>query len=462
MNQTDDLSYKDSARETFLNSPLTPLIVRNAFPAVGAMLIMSLYQIVDGIMVGRRLGPEAIASVNIIYPVLAVFVALAAMIGAGGNARLANLLGAGDERGAGSVLSIIVLLGVITGISGTIFTLFAAHPLLLLLGTSGASEVMSGEYLHALAPFFLPMILSFIFEQSMRNDGRGFLATIVMVVLALLNIALDYVFLYIFDMGLGGAAYATGISHSLGACVFLGYFFRKMFLKKAGLRFRTPEKIRETVTITAANGFSEFFNNAAAGITIFLFNRNILRTVGLNGVAAFSLMQYISVVGLMFLLGLNNGVQPILSYNHGAGMTSRVRGTLLRLMTAGLCTGLLFWIILCFFSGPLIGLFIKEHPAVIELTIHVSRMVSWSMIPLCFGVIGSMYFTALEYAGTSLIISAARSLVFIVIGLFLLPPVLGTDGIWLTPLFSELLTAVLTVLLILLTNVSLTRTARQS
>ncbi|MEW5919633.1 MAG: MATE family efflux transporter [Bacillota bacterium] len=427
----------DPAREVFLNCPLGMLILKNALPAVASMLFMAFYQVVDGILVGRRLGPEALASVNILYPILAVFVGLAVMIGVGGNARVAVLLGAGETRQARRTLGLITALGTALGIGGTIVVILAFPQILSALGTSGELGELAGEYLIALCPFFAPMILAFILEQSLRNDGRPNMATLVMAAMAILNIVLDYIFLFILNMGIAGAALATGLSQSLVALIFLAHFINKTIRRRPGLGFAVPGGGIPALRAIALNGSSEMFNSLAAGLTTFLFNRIILSYVGVMGVAAFALVQYMLMVGVMIFIGMSNGTQPIWSYNHGAGHAGRVQGTLNRLLAASLVVGIIFFIMLRWQAGAMAALFIPGHTEALALTLRVARIISWSMLFMPVGIVVSMFFTSLEKAGNSMVVAVSRGLVFTVMGLTIFPLLWGEWGIWITPVFAE-------------------------
>ncbi|MFU8794790.1 MAG: MATE family efflux transporter, partial [Dethiobacteria bacterium] len=427
----------DPAREAFLTQPLGGLILKNALPAIASMLFMAFYHMADAIMVGRSLGPEALASVNILYPVMAFFIGLAAMIGVGGNARVAVLQGAGKTVEARRVLGLVISLGVGLGIIGSIVTIAALSPILTLLGTSGSLGELAGQYLITLYPFFTTMILIFILEQTVRNDGRPNLATGVMMSMAILNIILDYIFLFPLEMGISGAALATGISQSIGALIFLGYFMRKKFKNAAGLRINTPGGGLDAVRIIAVNGSSEFFNSIAGGLTTFLFNRALLSYIGSEGVAAFAMVQYLIMFGSVVFLGISMGSQPILSYNHGAGLSDRVRSTLKRLILASSLLGLLFFFMLRWQASGMVALFVPDHPETIAITLRASAIISWSLLVMPIGIISSMFFTALERAGSSLLVALSRGLVFTVIGLTLFPALWGEFGIWITPVFAE-------------------------
>ena len=438
----------DPVREAFLKQPLGGLIIKNALPAIASMLFMALYHMADAIMVGRSLGPEALASVNILYPIMALFIGLAVMIGIGGNARVAVLQGAGKTGEARRVLGLVITIGTGLGIVGSLVTILAFKSILALLGTSGSLGEMAGEYLITLYPFFTMMILIFILEQTVRNDGRPNLATGVMVASALLNIVLDYLFLFPMQMGIAGAALATGISQSIGALIFIGYFVHKKIKQLSGLRVGIPGGGLEAVRVIVVNGSSEFFNTIAAGLTTFLFNRTLLSHIGSEGVAAFAMVQYLIMFGSVVIFGLSMGSQPILSYNHGAGLTERVRGTLKRLILASALLGILFFLVLRTQASNMITLFIPDHPETIAITLRAASLISWSLMIMPVGIISSMFFTALERAGSSLLVALSRGLVFTVLGLALFPLIWGEYGIWITPVFAEVATIFVTGYLI--------------
>lgn len=438
---------QDPAREAFLKQPLGSLIIKNTLPAVASMLFMALYHMADAIMVGRSLGPEALASVNILYPIMAFFIGLAAMIGVGGNARVAVLQGAGDTEAARRVLGLVVALGTILGIIGSLVAILAFSQILTLLGTSGSLGVLAGQYLKAIYPFFTTMILIFILEQTVRNDGRPNLATGVMMAMALLNIVLDYIFLFPLQLGIAGAALATGLSQSLGALIFIFYFARKNFFKKPGLRFGIPGGGYPALKMIAFNGSSEFLNSVAAGLTTFLFNRALLAYLGSAGVAAFAMVQYLIMFGSVIIFGISVGAQPILSYNHGAGLRARVSGTLKRVLAASIAIAVTLFALIRWQAPLMVTLFIPEHPETIAVTLEAARIISWSLLLMPIGIIGSTFFTALEKAGQSLLIALSRGFVFTVIGLLLFPSLWGATGIWITPLFSEAVSVIVTLYL---------------
>lgn len=442
---TQSLKITDTA---FLTESPAKLIVANALPAIASMMFMAFYQIVDGIMVGRRFGPEALASINLLYPVLALIVGLAVMIGTGGNVRLAVLLGAGNLKQARHTLGLITLLGTVLGLLGSLGIYLFFPWILRLLGASGNLAINAGEYLLTVSPFFTSMILLFILEQSVRNDGKPNLASIVMAGAALLNIVLDYLFLFILDYGIAGAALATGISKSLGAGIFFAYFVTKLLKNRSGLFFASPKADRETLMAISKNGSSEFFGSLAVGVTTWLFNYMLLLFAGSLGIAAFALVQFILMIASAIFMGIGAGIQPIISYNHGAGLKERVWSTMTLSFIASLVIAAALVAMLQFTTVPLVGLFIKEHPEALRLTVEATSWIRWSIIFMPVGILGSICFTAIEQAVPSILIALSRGLVLTVVGLVIFSRILNLTGIWLTPIFSEGGTALLTLALI--------------
>ncbi len=433
-------------RESFLTEPLGKLIGKNAAPAVVSMLFMALYQIIDGMMVGRRLGPEALASVNLLYPVIALLVGLAVMLGVGGNARIAILLGEGNSYRASRVLGLILILGLGLGVVGSISSVLLMPNILSFLGTSGELGVQASQYLSGMSPFFAFMIAIFILEQSVRNDGQPNLASGVMAVAAVLNIGLDYLFLYVLDFGIRGAGMATGISQSLGAIVFMIYFVGKTFRKDEGLCFAKPDTNIRTGKTIVINGASELFNSLAMGVVTFLINRSILTHIGGLGVAAFTLVQYVMVVGVMIITGIGNGIQPIFSYNHGAGLSKRVQGTLWRTLLIGTAVGGTLFILMSWQMEPIAELFLPGQPEAAALTLEAAGYLRWTMWFMPTAVLGSIYFTALEHASKSLAIAISKGLLLPVAGLLLLPLWLGANGIWMALVATDMLAVVVVII----------------
>ena len=447
--EENNLFEENPTRLKLLNKPINKLIKENAIPAVLSMLFMAFYQIVDGIMVGQRLGSDAIGAVNILYPIFAFMAGLGIMIGVGGNARIAVLLGSDHHKKAGKVLSLIVILGVSLGVVLSILNvIFMSNILQFLSYSSSNLGVLAGDYLIGFIPFYSLMLITFILEQSVRNDGKPNFSSFIMVMCALLNIGLDYIFLYVFNLGIVGASLASGVSQSFGALVFLGYFMIKTIKKEKGLVFYKPDFEKATLISVFVNGSSELLNNLSVGLTTLLFNTMIFAYVGEKGVSAFALVQYLLMLGFFIVIGIGNGCQPIYSYNYGAKKFNRSRKTLLNSSIIASTVGMILFVAISLWAEPLTMLFINDDYSVVVLSVEIAMFMRWSMLFMPTVVIASMYFTAIEKAKISLIIALLRGLILPTVGLLSLPILIGASGIWLTPFVSESVTLVVTIVLL--------------
>lgn len=454
MNMAENIN---NTQDEFITMAPASLLAKHAIPAVISMLFMAFYQIVDGMLVGRRLGSDALASINILYPVIALLSGLAVMVGVGGNTRIAILLGSGKKKLANRVFGFTTAVAIALGLFLSLATMLLMPQIMAFLGSSGQMGEYASVYLIQLTPFFTPMILMFILSQAVRNDGQPGLASIIMISSALLNIVLDYIFLFVLDMGISGAALATGIAQTSGSLVFAGYFIAKKIRDLDGLGFAAPVWSLQLVSAIAVNGSSEFFNSIAAGITTFLFNRAILHHVGSTGVAAFTLVQYLIMLGMAFVMGIGNGVQPIISYNYGAGLFKRVKETIIYATAAATAMGMIVFLIMSWQTAGVTNLFLPDNPVALQLTADAAAYVRWSMLCMPLAMLGSIYYTAIEKAAKSFVLAMLRSLLLPAACLLLLPGIWQTTGIWITPFITELLTMLLAILLLLGTYRDFTR-----
>jgi Na+-driven multidrug efflux pump len=434
--------------KSFLVEPIGKLLLRSSGSAIAAMLLMSIYQVADGIMVGRRLGADALAAVNLVYPVIALIVGLAVMIGTGGNARIAVLMGSGKTTEARRILGLITALGAGLGLTGSVIVASFGGPLLALLGSDAGLDRLALQYLIALAPFFIAFILTFILDLAVRNDGRPGLATAVVAGCAGLNIVLDYLFLFVLDLGMAGAALASGISQGLGAGVFLLYFIRKAVHRMSGLRLGLPGGGMPAILVIIQNGSSELLSSLALGLTTLLFNRKLMEMAGSSGVAAYALVQYILMFVLVFFNGLATGMQAVIGSNRGAGRMDRVDLALSRVLVAGLIMALCLALLTWWVSPWVVAVFVPESVLAAGLASLAARTIAWAIPLMSVGIITSMFFTSLELAGRSMLIACIRGLVLPVLCLSILPRFFGTQGIWLVPVFSEAVAAVIALILL--------------
>ena len=261
---------------------------------------------------------------------------------------------------------------------------------------------------------------------------------------SVLNIILDYIFVISLDMGVVGAALATGLAFAVSFIVgFVPYFSKGCIL-----RFTSCTVDFKKIGKFFYNGSSEALTEVAVAYTTFLFNMVLLKNLGETGVAAFSIISYVTALVIAALIGISTGISPITSYNYGATNTERV----IRLNRLGIQVmiglGVLCTLIMFVFGEPLIALFAPNEPELLELTLHATKLYSLAFLINGINILASAYFTALGDAKTSACISVCRGILFITIGIIILPPLFGTSGIWLSVVFSELITLCYTLYLI--------------
>lgn len=419
-----------------------PLFLRYALPGVVSMVFVALQQIADGIIVGRFIGSSALAAVNIACPAYTVVTAIAMILGVGTEAQMGIHLGEGDYSKAKTAFKSGLYGMLFFAALGTIFINAFAPSVARFLGADEALMSDSIGYIHGVMPWLAGVGCSIFFDDVLKALGRPKPAMWVMVGVISLNIVLSTIFVLVLGMGTFGAGLGTGISYTLGGildCIFVVRELSTKVAPRGRLSFSDLGHI-------FYNGSSEGITELSFGVMTFLFNITMMRYAGSNGVAAFTLANYILFVGVSVMIGISNGVIPILSYNHGAGAPDRVRRTFkVALRTNYLC-GAVFILIMWIFGRQIIGLFVSSsEPQVLLLTVHAARIVSLEFLFCALTILSASYFTALDKPGLSLLISGSRGLVLPIVGIFTLPLLWGTDGIWLTIVFSEALSALLSL-----------------
>lgn len=423
----------------------TKLFFKCALPSMVSMGVTSLYTIADGVFVGRFIGSEALAAVNLVMPLIMVSFALADMIAVGSSVQIAIRLGQGDGESASRVFSlackIILTLSVVMGVAG-----FALAPALVgLLGAEGRVAAMAVEYMRVYA-VAAPLIMCFFaVDNYLRICGRVRYSMVMNVVISLANILLDAVFIVGFGGGIGSAALASCICLAAGSAICFWPFFRK----KLPLRFVKGSVPGRVILNVMANGSSEFFSNISSSVCMVLFNAVLMRLAGYRAVAAFSIVMYVDSVVKSVLFGMGDALQPALSYNYGAKQPGRVLALERRVQLAGflVSAGMMVWMLLG--GKGLISLFSAPGDTeLLELSLRAMRLFALSYLVSWCTIVSSSFFTALDRPLFSLVQSMSATLLFPLVGLAVLPAALGLDGVWLTGLLGGVLSALLAAVLL--------------
>lgn len=427
--------------QTSIFETLSPsrLFARCAIPSMISMAVTSLYTIADGIFVGRFIGAEALAAVNLVMPIASISFSLADMIAVGSAVQIAIRLGEKKNVEANRIFTVCSLL--ITGIACIIGLIgyIGSEPLLRLMGADAAVTTLAVEYIRVYAVFAPFIMVFFAVDNYLRICGRTHYSMAINIIMALLNIVLDYIFLGVLRLGVGSAALASCIGLSLGTL--LGYL--PFFLKKLPLRFVRGKVRMKIIVNILVNGSSEFFSNIAGSVLMLLLNSILLYLSGSRAVAAFSIVLYIDSIVTSLLYGMTDSLQPAISYCYGARLRRRMFAFEKRALIAGAAVAAVALIGMRLGGREIVSLFIQEDdPALLEMSLRAMKLFSFTYFTSWIGVGCSAFFTAVNRPGISLGISLSRALIFPLCALPVLIYFGGVDGIWLVSAVSNALTAI--------------------
>lgn len=418
----------------------TKSLLKFTIPTIIMMVFMSLYTMVDGIFVANLIGPNALSAVNIAYPAISIIVALAIMLATGGSAVVARKMGEGKSRESKENLTLLFCVGIGIGflvlIIGCIFT----EPIIKMLGASEVLYEYTYDYLKTLM-FFAPFaMLQMLFQYFFVTAGKPKMGLFAIIGGGVANIILDYVFIAIFNMGIAGAAVATGIGYCIPAVVGLYYF---TFKRNGTLYFVKPKIDIKMIIESCLNGSSEMVTNLAMAITTFLFNIIMLRYLGEDGVAAITIVLYSQFLLTAVYLGFSSGVAPIISYNYGEGNQTELKKLFKISMLFITISSVIIFAASIILSPNIVSVFAKADTKVFEIAINGFLLFAISYLFTGFNIFASSMFTALSNGKVSATISFVRTFVFLVVGILFLPVLIGENGIWLAVPAAEILTIVI-------------------
>lgn len=420
------------------------LFLKYSIPSVIGMIFFSIYIVIDGIFVGQVVGSLALAAINIAMPFFSIAMAISIMVSAGANTIVGIELGRGETDKARKTFSLAFYTLMILSSTIGIGTLIFLEPIAKILGATPELMPMVKQYLATLCIFVPVFTGGGLLSSGIRAMGKPNYSMVCTIIGSVLNIIFDYFLIIVFDMGVFGAALASGLAFLVSFIVgFVPYISKNTIL-----RFTTCKVDYKKIIKFFYNGSSEALTEIAVAFTTYLFNIVLLQRVGEMGVSAFSIISYVTSIVIAVLLGIATGISPIISYNLGAKKGERIiaLNNLATKVMVGL--GALCTLCMLIFGEPMIRLFSANDPALIEMTAWASRLYSLCFLINGINILASAYFTALENAKLSAIISLLRGIVFILIGIIVLPPILGDAGVWLTVLFSEILTLFVTIFMV--------------
>lgn len=420
-------------------------LLKFTFPSMVMMAFTSLYSVVDGFFVSNFVGKTPFAAVNFIMPVLMILGSVGFMFGSGGSALVSKTMGEGEPDKARKLFSLFIYSTAVCGVIIAVISFIFIRPLAVFMGAEGEmldNCVLYGRILLLSLPFYM---LQFEFQSFFITAERPQMGLVVTVVCGLTNMVLDALFMAVFSWGLVGASAATAVSQIFGGLIPILYFCRT----DAGVLRLTKTKIDGKALLKACtNGSSELMSNISMSIVSILYNYQLMRYAGENGIAAYGVLMYVNMIFLAIFIGYSTGVAPVVGYHYGAENHSELKGLLKKsYVIIGIFAVAMFGLAELL-AGTLAGIFVGYDRELMEMTERAFMIYSVSFLFSGIAIYGSSFFTALNDGMTSALISFLRSLLFQVAAVIILPLIFGIDGIWFSVVAAELVAAVMTILFI--------------
>ena len=421
-------------------------LLKFTFPSIIMMVFTSIYGVVDGVFVSNFAGSESFAAVNLIMPFLMILGAIGFMLGTGGSALVAFILGTGDGQKANRVFSlmvyVLIVLGGIFMVGGILFM----EPMARLLGADEAMLPVCVRYGRIVMLGLIPFMLQNTFQSFLVTAERPHFGLYITIAAGVTNMVLDALFVGVFRWGVAGAAAATVISQIVGGVIPLVYFIcpnkSKLRLGKTKMDFRMLGK-------AAANGSSEFMTNVSMSLVNMLYNWQLMRLIGAQGVAVFGIIMYVSFIFAAIFIGYSMGSAPVIGFHYGAGNKEELKGLFRKSLWILLVFSVVLTGLAMMLAKPLAMIFVAYDAELLELTKRALTIYSLAFLMSGFNIFASSFFTALNDGLTSALISFGRTLMFQVASVLLLPLIFDVDGIWAAVILAEGLALILSAVCVI-------------
>lgn len=419
------------------------LFLRYLLPSISATLVTSIYILADSVMIGKGVGQNGIAALNIVLPLFTFFFGTGILFGIGGAVLMSVAQGSNDyEMGKRCFTTSTYSLAVISILATLILQLFMDN-VLDFLGTTDVTRAYATEYARIFVAGTPIFMFSSMLQAFVRNDKNPNLAMLGVITGGVTNIVLDYVFIYLFEMGMTGGAIATVIGSTTTVTILCSHFFRRTNT----LRFvRHGYSIRLLIKIIT-NGFSSFLVEMAGGIVTFLFNIQLIRYIGEIGITVYSIIANTSFVVMSLANGVAQAAQPVIAVNYGAGEKERVKKVRNLGVICTSCIGILIVVSCMIAPGQITRIFVHANDEILALSIPAIRSYSIAFLFLNLNLFGSSYFQSVMKPYYAMIISVLRGLVFSSVMVMLLPAFFKAEGIWIAMPIVEIATASIMVYL---------------
>ena len=418
-------------------------LIKFTLPTIAMMIFTSIYGVVDGVFVSNCVGSDAFAAVNLIMPIIMILGSVGFMIGTGGSAIVSKTLGEGKKEKANEYFSMLVYLCVVSGVILSVIGIIFTGPIAVLLGATGSIAKDCVTYGRTVFFMLTGLFLQNAFQSFLVVAEKPKLGLFVTLLAGFTNMFLDFLFVYVLRFGVFGAALATGISQFVGSVIPIIYFAggKNNVLKLTKCRFN-----KDIIIKTCINGSSEMVTNMSMSLVNILYNMQLMKYIGTNGVVAYGIIMYVGFIFVGTYMGYAVGSAPVISYHYGAGNKDELKNLFKRSLTIIIVSSVVMTLIAEIIAGYLAGIFVSYDNNLLELTTEAIRIYAVSYLISGINIFASSFFTALNNGVVSAVISFMRMFVFQIVMILLLPVVLGISGIWTAVIAAEVLSVVISVM----------------
>lgn len=416
-------------------------LIQFTIPTIIMMIFTSIYGVVDGLFVSNCVGADAFAGVNLIMPALMILGSIGFMIGTGGSALVSKTIGEGNKEKANRYFSMLLYVVTIIGFIFTVIGLIVMEPVAKLLGAEGNLVEICVTYGRTLIIALIPFMLQNCFQSFLIVAEKPRMGLIISIITGVLNMILDFLFIYVFKMGVFGAAVATGISQLIGGIVPLIYFIKKSeTLKLVKTKFELKPILQ-----ACANGSSEMVTNISMSLVNMLYNLQLMKYAGADGVVAYGIIMYVSFIFSGTYMGYSIGSAPIVGYHYGAENKEELKSLLKKSLKLLTITSIVMTVVGELLAKPLASIFVSYNANLLDMTVNAIRIFSISYLISGINIFASSFFTALNNGVVSAAISFLRTLLFQIAMIFILPLIWNLNGIWLAVVFAEVLALIVSI-----------------
>ncbi len=427
--------------------PIGKLLAKYSLPAVVAMLVNAIYNVVDRIFIGKLVGEEALAGLTITFPIMMIIFAFSGLVGMGGASLLAIRLGEKDEEGASHVFGNTFSFAFIVTASVLLVLFVNLTSILSIFGATGVVLHYASSYMTIILSGFIFQMFSFVLSNFVRTEGKPVLSMSAMITSAISNIVLDYIFIAILDLGVKGAAYGTILSQLIGLGIYLNFYLKG----RSSIHLKPRDFILDIKVLIKiiSIGFTSFISTISTSVAMVFMNKGLSVYGGTAGITSIGAINSLYTFFIMPLMGITSGMQPIIGYNFGAKLYSRVKKTLIMAIIIGSTFSTFVMIGLEVFSKFFISLFMDADSTTIPMAITGLRIFIIMLPFLSINMMGMAYFQSVAKPVHAFFLGLLRQFVFLLPLLYVLPRIWGLLGVWIATPIADGLAILVTALVMI-------------